>query len=279
MKVSGKVVAEEILQNLKKEIEGKSLNPGLAIILAGDNPASRIYVNNKIKAAESIGINVNLYEFSKEEEEKCLQTIDQLNSDEGVHGMIVQYPTYDAWDFEKVSSRVALEKDVDGFQEGSPFRGATALAVWEMIGAFAKHEGFKNTEEFLKGKKIVILGKGRTAGRPSIELLRDKGFEITIVDSKTENPNLVVRDADLVISATGKKNIVNGSNIKEGVYVIGVGVGKEIIDGESKIYGDINESDVSQKAKLYCPTIGGIGPLTIACLLRNVTEASKSGNH
>ncbi|OGE38185.1 hypothetical protein A3B45_03815 [Candidatus Daviesbacteria bacterium RIFCSPLOWO2_01_FULL_39_12] len=278
VKVSGKLVAEEILQNLQKEIEEKNLKPGLAIILAGDNPASRVYVNNKVKTAQSIGIQANLYEFSPNELDKCLETLNQLNNDNNVHGIIIQYPLYQGWDFDEISSKVPIAKDVDGFLENSPFRGATALAVWEMIGAFAKHEGFFSTEDFLQSKKIVVLGKGRTAGGPTIKMLKGKGLEVTVIDSKTENPDEITKNADVIISATGKKNIINGSNIKKGSYVIGVGVGKEIIDGQPKIYGDIKEEEVAKTAKLYCPTIGGIGPLTIACLLRNVVESAHGFN-
>ncbi|MDP3974158.1 MAG: bifunctional 5,10-methylenetetrahydrofolate dehydrogenase/5,10-methenyltetrahydrofolate cyclohydrolase [Candidatus Daviesbacteria bacterium] len=275
MKVSGREVADNILNKLKEEIEKKNLKPSLAIILAGDNPSSRVYVNNKIKTAEKIGIKAKLYEFSSNQEKKCLETVSNLNRDASVYGIIVQYPLYQGWDFDEISSKVTISKDVDGFLGNSPFKGATALAVWEMIGAFAVHESFKNAKDFLKGKKVVILGKGKTAGGPTINLLKDKGISITVIDSKTENPNKIIKNAGVVISATGKKNIINGSNIKNGAYVIGVGVGKEIIDEQPRIYGDINEEEVSQKAKLYCPTIGGIGPLTIACLLRNVTEASQ----
>lgn len=275
VKVSGREIAEGILQNLRKEITEKKLRPGLAIILAGSNPASRIYVHHKIKAAQKIGIDAKLYEFAAGDLDKCLETLDQLNSDPTFHGIIVQYPVFEGWNFDEISSKVEPLKDVDGFGENSHFRGATALAVWEMIGAFAEHEGFKKIEDFLKGKKVIILGKGKTAGKPTIELLEEKGIEMSVIDSKTENPDEIIINADVVISATGRKNIISGSNIKKGAYVIGVGVGKEIIDGQSKVYGDINEEEVSKKAKLYCPTIGGIGPLTIACLLRNVVESAR----
>lgn len=275
MKISGRKVADQILQNLRKEIKEKNLKPSLAIILAGDQPASRIYVNSKIKAAQAVGIKAKLYGFSSDEMDRCLEKTAHLNNDSSVHGIIIQYPIFEGWNFDEISKKVSVAKDVDGFLENSPFRGATALAVWEMIGAFAEHEGFKNTEDFLKRKKVVILGKGKTAGGPTIRLLKEKGVEPLIVDSKTQNRDEVIREGDIVISATGRKNIINGSNIKKGSYVIGVGVGKEVIDGEPKIYGDINDEEVSKKAKLYCPTIGGIGPLTIACLLGNVVESAK----
>lgn len=277
MKISGKEIADSILLKLKKKIKSTNLKPHLAIILAGDNPSSIIYVNNKIKAARSIGIEATLFKFSKDDKAKCLQTLSKLNNDLKVDGIIVQYPVYNGWNFDDFTLKIDPKKDVDGVLQNSPFTGATALAVWEMISAFSKIEGFKKTEDFLRGKKIVLLGKGKTAGGPTRDLLKDKGIEFSLIDSKTENPEGIIKKADVVISATGKKNIINGSNIKRGAYVIGVGVGKEVIEGKSKIYGDINEEEVAKVAKLYCPTIGGIGPLTVACLLRNVVESCKYG--
>lgn len=270
MKVSGKEVAEEILKKLEKEIKYKNLKPKLAIILAGSSPASRLYVINKLNSSQRVGIDSKLFEFSNKENDKVLQTIKKLNKDKRVHGIIVQYPVYENLNFDDFAQIIDPQKDVDGFLENSPYFGATALGVWEMLSAFAKHEGFKNVKNFLAGKNIVLLGKGKTAGGPTRDLLKDEGIEFILIDSKTENPNQIIKNADVVISATGKKNIINGSNIKKGAYVIGVGVGKE----GGQIYGDINEKEISKKAKLYCPTIGGIGPLTVACLLRNVVKSS-----
>lgn len=275
MKVSGKEVADAISKKLQEEVEQLEVKPALAIILAGNNPASCIYVNNKIKRAEQIGIETKLLEFSQDQFSNVFETIRKLNNDENIHGIIVQHPTYEEWDFEGLVSKINPKKDVDGFLKDSSFNGATALGVWEMLTAFASLENFFSPEEFLKGKKVVLLGKGRTAGGPTRDLLNEKKITFTLIDSKTENPEMLIKNADVIISATGRKNIISGDKIKEGSYVIGVGVGKEIIDSEEKIYGDIEESSVSQKAKLYCPTIGGIGPLTIVCLLRNVMEASK----
>lgn len=273
MKVSGKAVAEEILKKLAKEIKQKKLKPSLAIILAGNNPASRIYVKNKIKKALEIGVNANLFEFSENQFEKCLKTVKKLNADKKIHGLIIQYPVFEGWDFESLVQKIDPQKDVDGFLEDSPFNGATALAVWEMLTAFAKIEGFKNAKSFLHNKKIALLGKGKTAGGPIRDLLSNKKINFNLIDSKTENPNEIIKKADVIISATGKKNIINGQNAKSGSFVIGVGVGKE----DGKIYGDINEEEVAKKAKLYCPTVGGIGPLTIACLLSNVVQSATYG--
>lgn len=270
MKVSGKIVAEEILKKLEKKIKQKKLKPSLAIILAGSNPASRIYVKNKIKKALEIGVNAKLFEFSKNQFEKCLKTVKKLNADKKIHGIIIQYPVFEGWDFESLVQKIDPQKDVDGFLPESPFNGATALAVWEMLTAFAKIEGFKKTENFLQNKKIALLGKGKTAGGPIRDLLNNKKIIFSLIDSKTENRNEIIKKADVVISATGKKNIINGENLKRGSFVIGVGVGQE----DGNIFGDINDAEVAKKAKLYCPTIGGIGPLTIACLLSNVVKST-----
>lgn len=275
MKVSGRKVADVISKKLQQEVSKLAQKPTLAIILAGDDPSSRIYVNNKIKRAAEVGINTKLLEFSHKQFDDVLEAVWELNKDKSINGIIIQYPTYKDWDFEKLVSYVDPKKDVDGFLPNSFFKGATALGVWEMLTAFAFEEGFSKTEEFLKNKNIVLLGKGKTAGGPTRDLLTEKGIEFNLIDSKTENPEELIKNADIVISATGRKNIITGDKIKEGSFVIGVGVGKEKIDSEEKIYGDIEESTVSEKAKLYSPTIGGIGPLTIVSLLKNTIEASK----
>lgn len=275
MKVSGKEVAEAILKKLEREIKDKNLHPSLAIILANNNPASRIYIKHKIKTAQKTGIGVKLYEFSKDEQEKVLEIIKRLNEDPTVHGIIIQYPVYEGWNFEEFEREINPQKDVDGFLPNSPYSGATALGVWEMLTAFSLIEGFKTTEDFLKDKKIVVIGKGKAAGAPTVKLLEGKGFKVESVVKETKNPTSIIKDGDIVISATGVKNIVNKSNLKKGAYVIGVGMGKEKVDGEEKTYGDIKEDEVSEIAKLYCPTIGGIGPLTIVSLLKNVVSSAK----
>lgn len=273
-KVSGKDVAEAILKKLAKEIQDKNLHPGLAIILAGNDPSSRIYVNNKIKAAERIGIMANLYKFLETESKECLNAIKWLNNDPTIHGIIVQYPVYDSWNFDDFEQSIVSQKDVDGFLENSPYSGATALAVWEMLTAFSFVEGFKKTEDFLNNKKIVLIGKGKAAGGPTFKLLTKMGFDIEVVEKDTKNPAEIIKKGDVIISATGVKNIVNKNNLKKGSYVVGVGVGKEVVNGKERIYGDIKEDEVSKIAKLYCPTIGGIGPLTIVSLLKNVVSGA-----
>lgn len=272
MKISGKEIAQRLLEDLKSEISQNNLHPGLAIILAGDDPSSEVYVAKKVKASSEIGIKAEVHRFIEIEKANCISAIDKLNKNDNVHGIIVQYPVFKGWDFDEISQKVTAEKDVDGFTLNSPFFGATALGVWEMLKEFAAFEGLE-VKEFLRNKKVVMVGKGRAAGGPTIRLLMAKGVEVEVVDTKTENPTEVIKNGDVIISASGKKHIV--SEVKEGSYVIGVGVGREEVEGEKKTYGDIDEERVAKKAKLYCPTIGGIGPLTVASLLKNVVEASK----
>ncbi len=271
MKVSGRELANKLLEKLYSEIRSKNLNPYLAVILAGPDPASRIYVTNKLKAAERVGVKAELFEFSINQKEECLKTIQQFNSDNNVDGIIVQQPMYEGWDAELFIQSVDSHKDVDGFKEDSLYSPGTALAVWEMLKEFAMLEGFNSTEEFLKDKKIVVLGRGKTAGAPIRELLIQRGYNPELIHSKTENPEEIINSSDIIISATGRKHIIHGRSIKEGAYVIGVGVGR---DEEGKIFGDIDEESISEKAKYFCPNIGGIGPLNVAALLTNVVEAS-----
>lgn len=273
-KVSGREVADKILQGLEKEIQQNNLHPGLAIILAGNDPSSRVYVNNKIKAADRVGIKAQVYEFSEEQLNESLRKLDELNRDSSIHGIIIQHPTYPSWSYDDLLEKLNPQKDVDGFLPDSPFDGATALAVWEMLTAFSLKEGFKKTEDFLKGKKIVVLGAGRAAGTPTMKLLKEKGFSPEVIVKETPNPDPIIQSGDVVISATGAKHVINKTNLKPGAYVVGVGVGKEKIDGREKVFGDIKEDEIAEIAKLYCPTIGGIGPLTIVSLLKNVVKSA-----
>jgi methylenetetrahydrofolate dehydrogenase (NADP+)/methenyltetrahydrofolate cyclohydrolase len=279
MIVSGKPLAQKILSQVQKEIVAKKLQPHLAIILASANEASRMYIKHKTIIGDEIGIKVSTFEFAESVPDQCKETIDELNKDILVNGIIVQLPLYPSWFADDFVNKVALEKDVDGFLPDSPFVPATAEGTWEMLKEFASIEGTDSIETFLNGKSIIVLGKGKTAGKPIRELLKKNGYHSDLIDSKTANPDEIIRNADIVISATGKKHIIHKGNIKDGAYVIGVGVGKESIDGKMKTFGDIDEKGIEIKAKLICPTIGGIGPLTIACLLRNVFSAAKKNSH
>lgn len=274
MKISGTPIAKAILDELKQQIQSFALQPHLAIILATDNPSPKMYVSIKLRRAAEIGLKTTVYEFSPATPQQALETIHVLNSDQSVHGILVQLPMYDHWVAEDYVTTVAPSKDVDGFLPNSQFKPATGLAVWEMLKNFAQQESYHNVHDFLNGKQITVVGKGKTAGKPAIEILKSEGFNPTIIDTKTSNPNEILQNSDIIISAVGKRHLITADNIKAGSYLIGIGVGKELHEGKERIYGDIDEESIQDKAKLYCPTIGGIGPLTIACLLRNVVQSA-----
>ena len=273
MKISGTQRSQEILQELKRKISKSKIVPHLSIVIATNNPAPQMYVRLKTKRAQDIGLKISKYEFNHTQEADALSLIKKLNSDKSVHGILVQLPTYSSWNTEMLINSIAPSKDVDGFLPNSHFKPATGLAVWEMLCEFAKHEGFTSTQNFLKDKKIAILGKGKTAGKPSADILKQHSLNPIIIDSKTENPDEIIIQSDVIISATGIKHIITGEKIKPNSYIIGIGVGKERLGDKETIFGDIDEDSIDSKAKLYCPTIGGIGPLTIACLLKNTVES------
>lgn len=274
MIVSGKPIAQRILDEIQKEIAHTKTNPHLAIVLAGDNPSSRMYIKHKTIIGDQIGIKVSTFEFDQAGKDQCKKTIDSLNNDILTHGIIIQLPLYPEWNADDFIKQVYPQKDVDGFLSESPFTPATAEGIWEMLKEFSAIEKCLSVEDFLNNKKIVILGKGKTAGKPIRDLLTAKDIPSELIDSQTTNPNQIISSGDIIISATGNKNIINASNIKDGAYIIGVGVNKEKVNGATKTYGDIDENSIINKAKLICPTLGGIGPLTIACLFRNVLKAA-----
>jgi methylenetetrahydrofolate dehydrogenase (NADP+)/methenyltetrahydrofolate cyclohydrolase len=274
MIVKGKPMAKRIREELATTIREHELDPHLVILRAGSNQSSEVYISLKAKVATKLGITATIARFQEQELETFRSYVESANTNPDIHGMIIQLPVYQSWPAEELIQQVTPEKDVDGFLPESPYTEATALAIWEMIAEFSRIEGFPSPEAFLAGKKIVVLGKGRTAGQPTLTLLKKKGFEPVCVSSTTQDPDNIIRSGDLVISAVGKEHIVNGSNIKEGCYVIGVGVDAKEVDGETQLFGDIHEEEIAQKAKLYCPTLNGIGPLTITFLLKNVVEAA-----
>lgn len=272
MKVSGKPLADHLLIQTRNLIKQNNLHPVLNIILASIEPAPRLYIRHKTLRAQEVGIDIQLHEYPPEQESQAYQDIHTANQAPHIHGILVQQPMYSHWSAENLIQAVAPTKDVDGFVTNSNFIPATALGVWTMLEEFSRLENYTNIESFLAKQRITVLGKGRTAGKPIRELLHQRGFSSQLIDSSTTNPNQIIRESTLIISATGRKNILNAVNLSPGCYVIGLGVGQEIDDqGQARTFGDIYEPEVSQIAKLYCPTIGGIGPLTIAHLLHNTT--------
>jgi 5,10-methylene-tetrahydrofolate dehydrogenase/methenyl tetrahydrofolate cyclohydrolase len=274
MIVKGTPIAQKIQDQLASIVSVHKLTPHLMIMHAGTNKSSDVYIQRKILVANNLGITVSVQRFEEAQLQDFRQRLLTFNTDPAIHGIIIQLPVYASWPAEELISQVNPHKDVDGFLPYSPFTAPTARGIWEMMREFSRLEGFSTIESFLAGKSIVVLGRGRTAGQPIINLLQKNGFNPTGITSQTSQPNDIISQADIIISAVGQGNIIHGANIRAGCYVIGVGIDAKQIDGEMQITGDIHEEEIALKARLYCPTQNGIGPLTITFLLKNVVDAA-----
>ncbi len=274
--IDGKRISEElrlaISETVLKEYEGKRA-PGLAVIIVGSNPASRIYVNNKKKACTACGFTS--FEYALEEsttEAELLELIERLNLDDSVDGILCQLPLPSHIDENKVIDAISPEKDVDGFSpvntgnllSGKPcFAPCTPAGVVEML----RHEGIE-----ISGKHCVIVGRSNIVGKPAALLMLRENATVTVCHSRTKNLKELVSQGDIVIAAIGKADFITADMIKEGAVVVDVGINR-LENG--KITGDVNFSEVSEKAAYITPVPGGVGPMTITMLMKNTLEARK----
>lgn len=270
--LNGKEIAKELREQLKEEIEREKLTPGLAIIMVGNNPASEIYVRNKMKACTDIGIKANLYHYEETiSEEELLEQIKELNENENVHGIMVQSPLPKQFDEEKIMNYVIPQKDVDGFStlslgclasDKEEFIAATPYGIIKML----EHENIP-----IAGAHVVIIGRSQIVGRPLALALLNRDATVTITHSKTKKLQEITKTADILIVAIGKANFITADYIKENAVVVDVGINR--IDG--KVIGDVDFDSVSKKASYITPVPGGVGPMTITMLLSNVTKSAK----
>ena len=256
-------------------LSAKGRQPGLAVVLVGDNPASQVYVRNKIKACEDNGIHsvFEKYEASLTEAE-LLARIDALNRDPKIHGILVQLPLPAHIDSHKVIEAIAAEKDVDGFHisnagllmTGQPlFRPCTPYGVMKML---------ESIDYPVRGAHAVVVGASNIVGKPQAMLLLQAGATVTICNSKTRDLGHHARDADILVVATGKRNIVTADMVKPGAVVIDVGMNR---DDAGKLCGDVDYGPCSEVAGWITPVPGGVGPMTITMLLVNTIEAAERG--
>lgn len=275
MKIDGRKIAQHILDNLRKEVEDlktKNIFPKLAVILVGDDPASEAYVKQKQLKGENTGIEVVLIRQNPDTtEEELLKTLAILNSDSTVHGIIVQQPLPPNLNIETLIKSTNIKKDVDGFCRGSLFTPPIAEAVITILKNISALEK-QTLEDWLMNKKTVVIGKGKTGGRPIIQKLQALQIPTEIIDSKTPNPESLTKHADIIISCVGKKDTLKAENIKEGAVLLAVGMQSD----ENKLYGDYSEDDVKNKASYYTPVPGGVGPVNVAMLLKNVVDSAKT---
>ena len=277
--IDGKAFAEGMRARIGAAVAGliksHGLTPGLAVVLAGEDPASKVYVANKAKQTLEAGMNSWQHRFGPETSEaELLAMVDQLNRDPAVHGILVQLPLPKHIDANKVLNSVDPAKDVDGFHPVNAGRLATgqdALVPCTPVGAvmLAKHALGK-----LDGLHAVVIGRSNIAGKPVAQLLLQENCTVTIAHSKTRDLPAVVRLGDLVIAAVGRAEMVKGDWLKPGACVIDVGINRITRDGKSKLVGDCDYASCAAVAGSITPVPGGVGPMTIACLLHNTVRAA-----
>jgi len=278
MKIDGREVANGILDELKKRVQKlreKGIIPHLAIILVGDSPESKSYVEQKELKGNNIGAKITVHKYPKSITEKDLvKRLNDLNHLINVHGIIVQRPLPSHIRNGTVNNSIDPKKDVDAFTNNSPYNPPIAEAVLKLL----EHIYSSNKEvhasfiDWLNSQNIVILGKGETGGQPIIRTFKNLGINFQVVDSKTPNSSFIIHNSDIVISAVGKPNTIKPENIKRDAVLISVGLSK---GEDGKLRGDYSGKEVKEIASFYTPTPGGVGPVNVAMLLKNLVEAAE----
>ena len=279
MIIDGKKIAAELRQELKMkvaEIKSKFNSvPGLTVILVGDDPASKIYVKNKEKFAKEVGMNSEVIKYPADlQEKKLLNKINELNKDDKISGILVQLPLPKHIDKRKVIETIDHKKDVDGFHPmnvGNLSSGYDSSIPCTPLGCSLL---LKKVEKNLSGKHAVVIGRSNLNGKPMTQLLLKENCTVTITHSKTKDLKAECLKADIIIAAVGIPKLVKGDWIKKGAIVIDVGINKT----DTGIVGDVDFDTVSKIAKAVTPVPGGVGPMTIACLLNNTVECFKKAH-
>lgn len=277
--INGKELVQAVRSQLKDEIAvlmEKGIRPGLAVILVGEDPASAIYVRNKIKSCEETGIRSVAHRLPADTTQaELLNLIDQLNLDEEINGILVQLPLPPQIDEDAVIDAISVHKDVDGFHPvstgnlmiGKPgFRPCTPAGVIEIL---------KRTGVEIAGKHAVVVGRSNIVGKPMAMLLLHEHATVTICHSKTANMEEITRQADILVVAVGRANMIKRRHVKPGAIVIDVGMNR--LDN-GKLAGDVDFEDVRETAGMITPVPGCVGPMTITMLLHNTVESAKRAN-
>ena len=274
--IDGKAVSAQVKEEIRQEVEAlkaKGVEIGLAVVIVGDDPASQVYVKNKEKACETVGFNSYKYALPAETtEEELLALVDKLNKDDKVDGILVQLPLPKHLDDKIIINNIRPDKDVDAFHPVNvgkimigdySFLPCTPAGVMELI---------KSTGTDVAGKECVIIGRSNIVGKPQAMLLLHQNGTVTITHSKTKNLKEVCARADILVAAVGRAKMVTADYIKEGAVVIDVGMNR---DENGKLCGDVDFEDCKEKAGYITPVPGGVGPMTIAMLMKNTLTAGK----
>ena len=277
MIIDGKKEAANLREEIKNEIreikKKINKNPSLTVILIGDFAPSQIYVRNKEKISTEVGITSNVIKYSKEVSEKeVLDKINELNNDKNISGILVQLPLPEQISKEKIINAIDPKKDVDGFNPinvGNLASGYKSIIPCTPLGSLLL---IKKVEKNLSGKHAVIIGRSNLNGKPMAQLLLKENCTVTVVHSKTNNLQEECLKADILVAAVGVPNLVKKDWVKSSAIVIDVGINKV----GDKIVGDVNFEEIKDNIKAITPVPGGVGPMTIACLLKNTLECFKA---
>jgi len=274
--IDGKAIAAEIREEISSgvaSLKEKNITPGLAVVLVGDDPASRVYVTMKEKACAQTGIFSDEHKLSAEtSEEELLSLIAQLNNDERIDGILVQLPLPDHIDESKILDAISPTKDVDGFHPYNVGRLATGTPLFQPCTPYGVMKMLEKTGVDLTGKEVVVVGRSNIVGKPVALMCLAQHATVTLCHSRTADLPAKVRQADVVIAAVGRPEMIKGDWIKEGAVVIDVGVNRV---GEKKLVGDVDFAAAGERASAITPVPGGVGPMTITMLLYNTLESAK----
>ncbi len=269
--IDGKKCAEEILDNLKDKISKLEKKPSLAVILANDNPSSKIYVDNKEKVSMELGIKSSVYRFDKSiTQGELIKLIHELNADKNINGILVQLPLFEHLNSQEIIELINPKKDVDGFH---PINVGRLNCGLEPYAVCCTPKGIikllKKYKINLVGKNVVVIGRSNIVGKPIATLLTNENATVTLAHSKTKKLKEITKNADVIVSATGHPKLIKADMVKKGAVVIDVGITKQI---NGKLAGDVDFEKVKNVASYITPVPKGVGPMTIACLMENTYE-------
>ena len=278
MLIDGKLVSKKILEELKKSVSKEKEKPGLAVILANDNPASKVYVSSKEKRALELGYRSSIYRFDRNvKQQDLIKLIHELNQDPKTHGILVQLPLFDHLREQELIEIIDPKKDVDGFHPinvGKLNSGLKPYAICCTPLGIIRLLEYYNIE--LSGKNALVIGRSNIVGKPMAALLLKNNATVTVAHSKTRNLKEIAKKADIIISATGKPNMVTSDMVKKGAVVVDVGI---IKDFEGKIHGEVDFEQIKDTASYITPVPGGVGPMTIAMLMENTYNLFKEAQN
>lgn len=277
--IDGKNLAKKIRQGLKEEcdeLKKNGINPKLAVIMVGDDPASKVYVRNKSRACEDVGIDYEEFILKDETtQEELIELIKKLNNNKKINGILLQSPIPKHLNINEAFKAITYMKDVDGFTPSSVGKLCIGEDTFISCTPYGVMKMFEEYNIDLTGKDVVILGRSNIVGKPLIQCCLQKNATVTVCHSKTKNLAEHTKRADVVISAIGQSKFVKADMVKDGAVVIDVGINR---GEDGKLTGDVDFENVEKKASFITPVPGGVGPMTIAMLMNNVIKATKEQN-